>query len=116
MCRDHLRRFPEASPFPDEPIKSTLPRCVEHDLGRGSDVCNWLEQRMSLSRFGGCLYGPPHRDAISCRGLMTRTSTANVINGFREVMFVTPQAPEDLLASVNTDACHGVASTYNPRF
>ena len=79
-------------------------------------MCDTIEQRMSLSRFGGCLYGPPHRDAISCRGSMTRTSTANVINGFREVRFVTPQAPEDLLTSVNTDACHGVASTSNPRF
>ena len=37
-------------------------------------------------------------------------------HGFREVMFATRQTPEDVLASVNTDACHGVASTYNPRF
>ena len=36
---------------------------------------------------------------------MTRTSTANVINGFRDVVFVTPQVPADLLVSVNTDAC-----------
>ena len=41
MWRDHLRRFLEASPFPDEPIGgAAFARCVEHDRGRGLDVCN----------------------------------------------------------------------------
>jgi hypothetical protein len=40
-------------------------------------------------------------------------STANAIIRVKEVM---PHAPEDLPVRTNMDACHGVASTYNPRF
>ena len=45
-------------------------------------------------------------------GKALRRSTARD----RRIRRRPPQAPEGLRMRVNTDACHGVASTYNPRF